>query len=106
MSTASQAIPTNFVPVIKAGLDFTNPTTKFKLLANLRTFVLEHNLTYLARSNFVVGYNLVLDSRVSNLEKYDFGFSWEPVASCFVGLKHESTNKGKLELGKFFLYFH
>lgn len=40
------------------------------------------------------------------MEKYDLGFSWEPVLGCFVGLKHESLNKQKLQLGKFLLYFH
>lgn len=79
---------------------------RMKILANLRSLVLEKNFTYLARSNLMLGWNLVLGSRFSNLEKYDFGFTWEPSLGCFVGLKHESTNKDTLQLGKFFLMFH
>lgn len=39
------------------------------------------------------------------MEKYDFGFTWEPSQNVFVGLKHESLSKEKLQLGKFLLYF-
>ncbi len=76
------------------------------MLANLRTFLLEANLTYQARKDLVFGTNLVLGSRFTNLEKYDFGLSWEAAPSCFLGLRHDSLNKQQLSLGKFFLFFH
>lgn len=79
---------------------------KAKLLTNLRTFVSEHQLTYLASPKVLVGYNLVLDPLAKNLDKYDWGLTWQPAAGAFVGLKHESTSKDTLQLGKFFLYFH
>lgn len=66
----------------------------------------EHNLTYLACSHFILGYNLILDPLAKNLDKYDFGFNWAPAEGASVGFKHESTNKLNLELGKFFLFFH
>ena len=106
MNTSAQAIPTVNAPIAKAGIDFSNAQAKAKVLANLRTLVLEANFTYLAMSNLTVGSNLVLGSRFTNLEKYDFGFTWEPATGCFVGLRHDSTTKEKLQLGKFFLFFH
>lgn len=72
----------------------------------MRTFAVEHNLTYLARSNLTLGYNLILDSRTQNLEKYDFGVSWETAPLCYLGLKHESNSKDKLQIGNLSLYFH
>lgn len=105
-NTSSQAIPSTVVPTVKAGIDFSNENMRVNILANLRTLDLEKNFTYLARSNFILGCNMVLGSRFTNLEKYDFGFTWEPSLGCFVGLKHESTNKDTLQLGKFFLMFH
>ena len=71
----------------------------------MRTLVLEKQLTYLARSNLLVGYNVVFDSRSSNLEKYDLGLHWEAAPGCYVGLKHESLAKDKLQVGKILLYF-
>lgn len=94
------------MPAIKAGIDFSNAQLKTKTLINLRTLDVEENLTYLARSNFILGWNVLFNSRISNLEKYDFGFSWEPAKDVFVALKHESLNKEHLQLGKFFLLFH
>jgi hypothetical protein len=105
VNTQGWALPSTNPPVLKAGIDFSNSQAKAKLLANLRTFDVEANLTYLARSNLSVGTNLILGHRFTNLEKYDFGFTWEPTTGCFLGLKHDSTNKEKIQLGKFFLYF-
>ena len=82
-----------------------NSTTKFNFLTNVRTLLNEGSLTYLARSNFIVGLNYTFDIKTQNLEKYDFGLSWAPAVDSFVGLKHESLKKDKLELGKFFLFF-
>lgn len=39
------------------------------------------------------------------MTKYDFGVAFEPAANLLVGIKHESLNAKKLELGKFFLHF-
>lgn len=100
------AVPTSTVPTLRGGLEYANSNLKFKLYANLRSFVVEHNLTYLVRPNFSVGYNVLLDPTVQNFDKYDFGFTWEPATGAFVGVKHESTVKDKFEFGKFLFYFH
>lgn len=99
------SLPTTNVPDLKVGFDLQNSSTKVKLLSNLRSFVTEGNFTYLARSNFALGANYVLDVKTQNLEKYDFGLSWSPADNAFVGLKHESTSKDSLSFGRFFLYF-
>lgn len=77
-----------------------------KCLTNLRNFLIEKNLTYLVKPSVLLGFNLVLDPRVFNFEQYDFGLTWEAANNCFVGLKHQSTSKEFLQLGKFFLLFH
>ncbi len=96
VNTSIVSIPTTSVPVIKAGIEYTNASTKLRVLANLRTFLVEHNLTHLARSDLLVGYNFVLDSRVQNLEKYDFGLTWEAAQGAMIGVKHESMSKEHL----------
>lgn len=77
-----------------------------KLLANLRSFLLENHLTYQPRSNLTVGYNAVFNPANSNLDKYDIGFTYEPSAGAFIGLKHDSTSKDHIQFGKFLFYFH
>ena len=106
INASALATPTTTAPNFKTGIEFNNASTKLKFLTNLRTLLVEHNLTHLARPNLILGWNLILDPRVYNLEKYDFGATWEPSTNCFVGLKHESLNKEHLEIGKVFLYFH
>ena len=58
------ALPTNSVPVFKAGVEFVNSNARVKFLTNMRTGLIENNFTYLARPSLVVGWNLVLDPRV------------------------------------------
>ena len=106
INTSAVAGPTNSAPVLKTGIEFTNAYSKLKFLTNIRTFLVENHFTYLASPSLALGYNIVLDPKTSNIDKYDFGTTWEPASNCFVGLKHESLNKEHLELGKFFLYFH
>jgi hypothetical protein len=75
-------------------------------LVNLRSFLVEHSLSYKARTNLALGYNLVFDPLAQNLDKYDAGLTWSPANNAFVGLRHESLNKKKLELGKFLFFLH
>ena len=48
----------------------------------------------------------MLNPRVSNLDKFDWGLTWSPAGSAYIGLKHESSSKAKsaLSFGKFFLF--
>jgi len=62
------ALPTNQAPVFKLGIEYKNASVNSKFLANLRTTILEHNFTYQARPNLVVGWNTILDPRVQNLQ--------------------------------------
>lgn len=80
--------------------------TKSKAYLNLRSLVLEANSTLKARENLLAGVNIVFDGRASNLDKYDFGLSWEPSTGAFIGLKHESTSKERIQPGKFLFFFH
>lgn len=63
-------------------------------------------MTFQARSNLVFGYNLALDSRSSNLTEYEAGLSWEATPNVLLGLKHESTSKDTIQLGKVLLHLH
>lgn len=54
----------------------------------------------------VAGYNLVFDPINSKLTKYDFGATFEPADRLLVGIKHESTNTQKIELGRSLLLFY
>ena len=58
------------------------------------------------RSNLLVGYNMVYDPKKSNLDKYDFGLTWEAAPGAFVGLRHDSTTKTAIQLGKFLFFLH
>ena len=106
LNCTAWAGPSTKAPEFKVGLDLSNEKTKLKFLTNVRSLVSEGSFTYLARSNFILGANYIFDLKTQNLSKYDFGVSWSPAADAFVGLKHESANKDKFELGKFFLFFH
>lgn len=101
---SAQAIPSTRVPDLKIGTEYTTDDAKVKLYTNVRTLVTEFNWTYLARTNFAIGSNFVLNKQ--NLEKYDFGATWSPATGAFVGLKHESLAKDKFQVGKLLLFFH
>ena len=69
-------MPSNKIPELKTGFEYLHENLRAKLLMNLKSFVLDTSVTYLARSDLIVGGNLLFDPRDSRLEKYDFGFSW------------------------------
>jgi len=100
------AIPTSAPSVFKAGLEYGCSCLKSKLLVNLRSFLTEHSLSYKARPDLVLGYNLILDPLTQNLDKYEAGLTWSPAENAFVGLRHESLNKKKVELGKILFFLH
>ena len=39
------------------------------------------------------------------MTNYDVGANWEPSPGAIVGVKHESTNKSAVQLGRFWFYF-
>jgi len=96
LNTTCWSGPSTKVPDIKVGLDLANENIKLKFLTNVRTLGVEGGFTYLAKTNFILGANYILDVRTQNLEKYDFGVSWSPAVGAFVGLKHDSLNKDTL----------
>ena len=68
---------------------------------------MEHQLTYMINPSLVAGMNLVFDAKNSKVTKYDVGTTWEAANRLFVGLRHETSNKEKMALGKtFLLFFH
>lgn len=105
-NVSAQAIPTTKVPDLKIGTEYSNASTKVKFYTNVRTLASDLQLTYLIGNKVAFGSNLVLSPYAKNLDKYDFGLSWAPAAGATVGLKHESTSKDALQIGKLFLYFH
>ena len=100
-NTSASTVGSN--PEFKVGFEYTSSKFRAKTLTNIRTLLGETSWTYLARSNFAIGGQFNLNLSNSNLDKYDFGFSWNPASSAFVGLKHESTNKKTIEFGRFLL---
>jgi len=93
--------------VFKAGIEYTHANGRALFLLNLRSLVGETSFTYLARPNLVIGSNFIVNPKATQqLEKYDFGVNWSPAGNAFVGLKHESINKKKIELGKWILNIH
>ena len=99
-------IPSNEPSSLKMGVELNNDVTKSKVVANLRTLLVEATSVYKALPSLNVGMNLHFDAKKMNLDKYDFGFSWEAAAGAQVGVKHESISKDKIQPGKFLLYFH
>ena len=91
--------------LFQGGVEHTQANSRFKLLANLRTLQLESQLTYRFQPSAILGFNLNVDPNTQVLTKYDFGVAFEPAANLLIGLKHESLNSKKLELGKFLIHF-
>ena len=87
------------------GVEHQTAVSKFKLLANVRSLLLESNLTYRIQPSAILGFNVIVDPNTQKLTKYDFGVAVEPSNKLLVGLRHESSNDKKVELGKFFLHF-
>jgi beta-galactosidase/beta-glucuronidase len=100
------SIPTEKAGVFKFGLDLNNDKTKTKILVDPRKWILEANSTFKANDKVNVGANLVFDAKKTNLDKYDFGVSWEPTKGASFGLSHVSTNSEKLSIGKILFYFN
>jgi len=67
--------------------------------------VSETTITHRACSRWLLGTNFTLDSQKRQFKTYNFGTVWEPSDNALVGIKHESINKEKTEIGKFFFYF-
>ena len=53
----------------------------------------------------MLGANIVADLKGQTLVKYDFGANITPTDNATIGIKHESTNKNALSLGRFWFYF-
>lgn len=100
------AVPSSKTPVYKLGLEYSNERVKDKTFINLRNYYLEHSFSVKACDKLVFGGEFELDPRATLLQKYNFGLTWNCCKSVNVGLKHESTSKEFLQLGKFFLIFH
>lgn len=98
-------VPTDTKPTFKAGFDLSNANTKLKFYVNLQNFLLENTFTYLVNPSTVIGANLTFNPSSSRLEKYDFGLNHLLQTGTNVGVKHESTSKDALKIGKFFFYF-
>jgi len=54
----------------------------------------------------MVGTNLIVEPLTQKMTKYDVGLIWEPADKCYIGLKHESTDKEIVSLGKFLFFFY
>jgi hypothetical protein len=67
LNATAWAGPSSKVPEFKVGVDFANDKAKLKFLTNVRTLVSEGSLTYLARSNFILGVNYIFDLKAQNL---------------------------------------
>jgi len=48
-----------------------------------------------------LGANFNYDVKKGKFSKYDAGFVTEPVDNLLIGVRHDSSNKEELELGKF-----
>jgi hypothetical protein len=86
-------IPTSEQSSLKMGLELNNDVTKSKVVANLRTLLVEATSVYKALPSMNVGLNVHFDAKKMNLDKYEFGLSWETASGAHVGLKHESLSK-------------
>jgi hypothetical protein len=104
-SINSFAYPSNDVAQLKTGFEYNNAYLKMKSLVNVRDFTIEDQLTYQFRHNAIFGCNFVFNTQLKQLTKHEIGVTLEPTDKLYVGLRHESANAAKVELGKFFLIF-
>lgn len=78
-----------------------------KSLTNIADKSTELTWTYLACKSFLLGGNVIFNPSTSNFSKYDLGLAFSPTDNAVLAVKHESTNKDQLALGKFlFLFYH
>ena len=59
------------MPNFNLGFEYLGINFRSKVLANLTTFSTDATFTYLPRNSLALGANFVLDTKSSNLEKYD-----------------------------------
>jgi hypothetical protein len=90
------------LPNFNLGFEYLGINFRSKVLANLTTFSTDATFTYLPRNSLALGANFVLDTKSSNLEKYDALLAWSPAEKTFLAVSHVSQNKKALDLGKFF----
>ena len=96
---------TGAIPEFKAGVEFSNSSTKAKALANIRTFNTLVNLSYLyKRYNF--GTTLNVDLKTQAVLKNEFGVTWSPADGSRIGVHHVAQEGKPLELGKLWFYFN
>ena len=100
------SIPAEKAGVFKFGFDLNNNKTKSRILVDPRKWIIEANSTFKANDKVNVGTNLVFDASKTNLDKYDFGVSWEPVPGASFGISHVSTSSESLSIGKLLFYFN
>jgi len=101
----SWSSPTEKEPILNLGIDFNNAQTKFKWIFNVSNLNSETTATHKICSRWLLGANFTVDAAKKQFVAYNFGTVWEPADNALVGVKHESTNKDKVEIGKIFLYF-
>jgi len=104
-SGKSFTAPTSYQSVFLAGIEHQAALSRFKLLINVKSHILESQLTYKLSPRSIVGWNLVLDPHSQKVTKYDFGATFEPTDRLLVGVRHESNSDNKSGLGKFFVHF-
>ncbi len=105
MNLNGQAQPTEKELETKVGFDFSNNKTKFKWQVNPRNYLSEFTFAYRHSARWLVGSNLTFDAKKNKFPTYHAGVVFEPSDNALIGVKHESVNKDKVELGKFFLYY-
>ena len=99
-------MPSHELPELRAGVEYAERSVRGKVLMNLKSFSVDSQVTYLGRDDLIVGGNLVFNPHTAMLDKYDCGFSWSAGSNQLLGLKHESLNKQKLQIGKLLLFVH
>ncbi len=60
-NVSAQAIPSTRTPDLKVGTEYCTDKAKVKFYTNIRSLVSELNWTYMAKNNFAIGSNLVLN---------------------------------------------
>ena len=99
------AIPSDSKPTLKLGFDYFSEHLRCKLYFNLQSYLIEKSCTYLFNPTVALGGNIIFNPKTTALEKYDFGVNSQLASGSNFGIKHESTSKDAIKLGKFFFYF-
>jgi len=72
---------------------------------NPKNYLSEFTFAYRHNARWLFGSNFTFDAKKNKFPTYNAGVVFEPSDNALIGLKHESLNKDKHELGKFFLYY-